>query len=212
MSQYFINDPKVKDRPRSISFEILGKAFHFASNDGVFSKSSLDEGSAILIKTLLQTRKISGNVLDLGCGYGPIGIILAAFHEEAKFLLVDINTRACALARENARAMNLSNVEVRVSNSFSGVKETFQNIVTNPPIRAGKKVMYAMFQSAYEHLTFNGSFYFVIRKNQGAETASNYVRSVFGNCTRIERSKGYHVYEAKKDIRFANQETKEDLE
>ncbi len=199
MGQYFSNDPGVKNRPHEFTFEIMNRSFHFVSNDGVFSKASIDKGSLILLKTLIKTRDFYGDILDLGCGYGTLGIVLSTFFPGGKYLLVDINTRACALARENARNLHLTNLEIRESNSFEKVNESFDFIVTNPPIRAGKKVIYEMFSSSYEHLKPGGKFYFVIRKNQGAETASKYVQSVFNNCTLVDRDKGYHVYEAIKE-------------
>ena len=212
MGQYFSNDPNVKDRPREFTFEVLNRPFHFQSNDGVFAKTHVDEGSLILLKTLLKQKEFHGNILDLGCGYGTIGIVMATFFKEANYLLSDVNARACALARVNAQKEGLKNVEVRVSNSFEDISEVFDYIITNPPIRAGKKVIYEMFSSAYKHLTIGGKFYFVIRKNQGANTASIYVQKVFDNCTLLEREKGYHVYEAIKNNSHVHKETKEDLE
>lgn len=211
MGQYFSNDPNVKDRPKEFTFEVLNRSFHFQTNDGVFAKSHADLGSLILVKTLLKQKEFQGNVLDLGCGYGTIGIVMATFFKGAKYLLVDVNARACALARVNAKNQGLNNVEVRESNSFENIDELFDTIITNPPIRAGKKVIYEMFSSSYNHLTVGGKLYFVIRKNQGANTASKYVQEVFNNCTLLEREKGYHVYEAIKNFPHEFKETKEDL-
>ena len=104
----------------------------------------LDEGSKAFIKVLL-TQNLSGRILDVGCGYGPIGLVLASFIPHGEFLLIDVNARACMLARENAKNMNLSNVRVVESDIYQNVTGMFDNIVTNPPIRAGKKVIYKIY-------------------------------------------------------------------
>lgn len=206
MGQYFTNDPKIKSKERVISCNFNGHQFDFISDNGVFSKSEIDQGSLVFLKAIYKFEKLDGKILDLGSGYGTIGLILAHFSKGAKFLLADVNTRACALARENARKFNLDNVEIRESDCFSTIDETFDFILINPPIRAGKKVIYKMFLEAYSHLNANGKLLIVIRKNQGAETASKYIQSVFNNCTLIDRDKGYHIYEAIKEVSKANTE------
>lgn len=206
LGQYFTNDPKVKSRRKLISFNFFGEQFDFLSDNGVFSKSEIDDGSVVFLKTIIKNRTLQGKILDLGSGYGTIGLILAFFNRAEDFLLADVNSRACVLARENVKRFNLSNVEVRESDCFSNITEMFDFILINPPIRAGKKVIYKMFSEAYEHLDINGKLLIVIRKNQGAETASKYIQSVFGNCTLLDRDKGYHVYEAIKVLNKANTE------
>ena len=107
--------------------------------------------------------------------------------------------RACALACENAKRWKLDNVQVIESNIFEKVDGTFDNIITNPPIRAGKKVIYAIFEQSYHHLKQNGSLYIVIRKSHGAESAQKFITSVFGNCTLLKRDKGFYIYRATKN-------------
>lgn len=214
MGQYFDNDPSIKSNQKIISFVIANKQFDFISDNGVFSKGKIDTGSIVLLKALIKHANISGNILDLGAGYGTIGLTLASLYREAKFLLVDVNTRACTLARMNMSRFNLNNVEIIESNSFSNIDErVFDIVITNPPIRAGKKVIYDMFLKAYEHLAPNGRLYIVIRKDQGANTASKYIESVYGNCTLINRDKGYYIFEAiKEESVKANTEIKEELQ
>lgn len=214
MGQYFDNDPNIKSNQKIISFVLEGHKFDFISDNGVFSKGKIDEGSIVLLKALLKYANLKGNILDLGAGYGTIGLTLASLNREANFLLVDVNTRACMLARENKKRFGLNNVEIIESDCFSSIDErTLDIVITNPPIRAGKKVIYKMFLEAYNHLAPHGRLYIVIRKDQGANTASKYIESVYGNCTLIDRDKGYYIFEAiKEDSVKANTEIKEELQ
>lgn len=196
MGQYFTNDPTLKSKMRTISFYFQDVKFDFVSDNGVFSKDKIDTGSEVFLHVLVKTMDLKGNILDLGSGYGTIGLVLAYFYQDANFILADVNTRACMLAKENAKRLTLKNVEVRESNSFSSINETFDYILINPPVRAGKKIIYEMFASSYLHLTSNGKLLIVIRRNQGAESACKFIQSIFNNCSLISRDKGYYVYEA----------------
>lgn len=196
--QYFENNDKLMSKKRDISIVLNDVEYSFISDNGVFSKSEIDYGSIALLKVLLK-QEISGDVLDVGCGYGTIGLILARNFILSRFTLIDVNVRACALAKENCMLMGLSNVVVKESDIFENVSESFDCIVTNPPIRAGKKVIYSIFEQSYHHLKQNGSLYIVIRKSHGAESAQKYISSVFGNCSLLKRDKGFYIYCAKKD-------------
>ena len=198
MAHYFDNNSQVESRKREISIDLNGEKNSFISDNGVFSKSEVDYGSIALLKVLL-TKNISGRVLDIGCGYGTIGLILAKKISEGDFTLIDVNMRACALACENVKKWGLKNVQVIESNIFEKVDGEFDNIITNPPIRAGKKVIYAIFEQSYHHLKQNGSLYIVIRKSHGAESAQKFIASVFGNCELLKRDKGFYIYRARKN-------------
>ena len=204
MEHYFTNNSNLKSKPKLISFEFNEKKFNFKTDIGVFCNDYLDEGSYALMKVLIK-QNIQGRNLDVGCGYGPIGGSLAYFYPDSQFILIDINTRACALARENVQALNLTNVEVIESDIYQNVEGTFDNIFINPPIRAGKKVIYKMFEEAKGLLNKKGSLFFVIRKSHGAESASKFVNSVFGNCTLLKREKGYYIYQAINDEKNINE-------
>lgn len=204
MEHYFTNNSNLKSKPKLISFEFNGKKFNFKTDIGVFCNDYLDEGSYALMKVLIK-QNIQGRNLDVGCGYGPIGGSLAYFYPDSQFILIDINIRACALARENVQALNLTNVEVIESDIYQNVEGTFDNIFINPPIRAGKKVIYKMFEEAKGLLNKKGSLFFVIRKSHGAESASKFVNSVFGNCTLLKREKGYYIYQAINDEKNINE-------
>ena len=196
MAHYYDLDPSLDSKERLIEFVILGRKISLYSDNGVFSKNKLDEGSKILIETLLPL-SLTGNILDLGCGYGPIGLSIGLFLKDTRITLVDVNPRAVTLCKKNAGLLNLSDrVTCLQSDIYSNVEGKFDAIISNPPIRAGKKVTYTMYKEAKEHLVSGGQFYFVIRKAQGASSASQYVKEVFGNITLLARSKGYHIYKA----------------
>lgn len=195
MGQYFDNDANIKTQKREINVTINDQRYSFVSDNGVFSKSEIDYGSIALLKVLLK-ENITGHVLDVGCGYGTIGLILAKNLPMSHFTLIDINLRACALARENIKKWGLTNVSVIESDIFENVDEQFDNIVTNPPIRAGKKVIYSIFEQSYHHLKQNGKLYIVIRKSHGAESAQKFISSVFTNCELLKRDKGFYIYRA----------------
>lgn len=197
MPQYFDNIPELPSERRKLSLTIFDTTFTFMSDNGVFSKNQVDVGSRALLKVVLST-PLQGKILDLGCGYGVIGLTLAYFHPQATFVLADINDRALALANENKKQLHLENVTILQSNIYENINDLFRTIVINPPIRAGKKVIYAMFEGAFTHLEDGGSLFIVIRKSHGAPSASAFIKSVFGNCSLLKKEKGYYIYEAKK--------------
>jgi len=179
-----------------LDIEVGGRRFAFASDRGVFATHGLDRGSRLLIETLLPL-DLGNKILDLGCGIGVIGLILAAFKPSINVTSCDVNERAVALCRDNAAALGLaSRVSVLVSDRYASVPERYDAIVTNPPIRAGKDVTYAMYAEARDHLRPGGRLYIVIRKAQGAESAGTYLRTLYPRVERIAHSAGYHVYEA----------------
>ncbi len=197
MPQYFDNVPELSSKKRTVSFSIKGKELSFVSDIGVFSKDKVDEGTIAFLKVLLSS-PLFGKILDLGCGYGALGLTLALFNPDCQFVLADINERALGLAQENKKRLHLENVTCLLSDIYEQITELFHSIVINPPIRAGKKVIYPMFKGAYDHLIDDGSLFIVIRKSHGAHSAADYIRSIFGNCTLLKKEKGYYIYEAKK--------------
>ena len=198
MAHYFDLDPSLASKEREITYFIDGRTITLVSDNGVFSKDKIDEGSFAFLKVIVPLR-LSGKILDLGCGYGPIGLTIALTSPEARVDLADINTRALALCEKNAQLLGLSpRVTVLQSNIYENIEGKYDSIVVNPPIRAGKAVTYAMYEGAYTHLIDGGSLYIVIRKNQGAPTASKFIESLFGNISLLKRDKGYYIYQAKK--------------
>lgn len=195
MSQYFENDDSIKSSPRSIEYDIFNRHFSLKTDLGVFSKNGIDEGTYAFLKVLIPLQ-LKGRILDVGCGYGALGLTLASFIPSSDFVLVDVNDRALNLASENIKRLNLRNVTCLRSDIYQNVEGQFDSIVINPPIRAGKKVIYQMFSGAYDYLVDGGSLFIVIRKSHGAFSARDYIESVFGNCTLLKRDKGYYIYQA----------------
>ncbi|MCF0110887.1 MAG: class I SAM-dependent methyltransferase [Erysipelotrichaceae bacterium] len=197
MAHYFTNDDNLKHNRREFSFYFMGKPYTFVTDDGVFSKDSLDYGTMVLLEMIMEC-PLGQTVLDLGCGYGPVGILLKQYHPELKVTMADVNERATELAKENVKRYRLDN-EVVVSDIYSNVHATFDSIVVNPPIRAGKAVIYAMFDGAADRLNPGGTLYVVMRKSHGANSAMAHLTEIFGNCEMIGREKGYFVFKSTKN-------------
>ena len=198
MSHYFQDDPNLVSNIKEINFEINGITMKLLTDNGVFSKNNVDAGSYAFLKVLLPL-DLGKHILDLGCGYGTIGLTLAKAHEEARITLADVNPRAVALCERNAGLLNLSpRVTILQSDIYEKIEGPYDSIVVNPPIRAGKAVTYRMYEEAKQYLIDGGSLYIVIRKAQGAESASRYIETIFGNVTLLKRDKGYYIYRAVK--------------
>ena len=197
MSHYFENDNKVKSEEKIFAANICGANFNFYSDNGVFNKSGIDFGSRLLIEEFIKEYK-SGKVLDVGCGIGVIGVSLSKL-VNASVDMVDVNLRALGLANKNIFLNKLtSEMNVFESNCYSSVTKSYDYIITNPPIRAGKKVVYEILLGAYNRLNDNGELWFVIRKDQGALSAKRDVEEVFGNCEVMAKDKGFFILKAKK--------------
>ena len=198
MSHYFQDDPNLASNIKKISFEVNGLTMNLLTDNGVFSKNKVDEGSLAFLKVLLPL-SLGNNILDLGCGYGSLGLTLAVFNKNARVTLADVNTRALALCKRNADAYDLGQrVTILQSDIYEKIEGKYDSIVINPPIRAGKSVTYKMYEEAKQYLIDGGSLLIVIRKAQGAESAARYIESIFGNIKLLDRHKGYHIYQAVK--------------
>ena len=197
MSHYFKNDDSLKSEKRLIKYTINSKYFELVSDLGVFSKNELDSGSELLIKNAIK-ENINGEILDVGCGYGPIGITLSLLCPITKVDFIDVNKRALNLTEENAKKYNLKNYHVFESDGFEKINSNYDFILINPPIRAGKEVIFKMFEDSIKHLKNDGVLLIVIRKDQGAPSAKNKLLSIYNNCETIDREKGYHILKCKK--------------
>ena len=198
MSYYFDNDPQVQSQIREIKFTLFDKEYTYYTDNGVFSKSRIDEGTYIFLKVLVPLH-LSGNILDLGCGYGPIGLTIAQNSLQARVDLADINSRALALASKSIAKLNLTTrVTCLQSDIYEKIEGPYDSIVVNPPIRAGKAVINEMFLGAKQHLIDGGSLYVVIRRKQGAESALKYIETVFENVSVLHKEKGYWIIKATK--------------
>lgn len=197
MSQYFENDESIKSSPKWINYEIYQRKFSLKTDLGVFSKDNIDAGTYAFLKVLIPLQ-LHGRVLDVGCGYGALGLTLASFMPETQFVLSDVNERALKLTKSNIQSLKLMNVTCLQSDIYQNIEGLFNAIVINPPIRAGKKVIYQMFKGAYDYLVDGGSLFIVIRKSHGAFSARDYIESIYSNCTLLKRDKGYYIYQANK--------------
>jgi 16S rRNA (guanine1207-N2)-methyltransferase len=190
MSHYYSPNPHLPHEKTVIEYTVEGRRLRFVTDAGVFSRQKVDYGSSVLIRTLPP---LTGEVLDLGCGYGPIGISLAALNPLAQVTMVDINQRAVALAQENISANSVANAQALVSEGFALAPGPFATIVSNPPIRAGKDVIYPLFRESLQRLEKGGSLWLVVQKKQGAPSAQAELENIFGNCTVVEKSGGYWI-------------------
>jgi 16S rRNA (guanine1207-N2)-methyltransferase len=197
LEQYFTPNPSSESNEKTYEANFNGRTYPFTTDRGVFSKDGLDSGSKILIKAVLDSEEDPhGKVLDLGCGYGPVGIILAANMPDSVFTLTDINERAIGLAGRNSAANGISNITTVLSDGLTNIDGLFDLIVTNPPIRIGKANVANLMREAHDALVKGGRFYAVIRKQQGAESYKKILQDIFGNCSAIEKKSGYHVLRA----------------
>lgn len=195
---YYSNNPQSNQVSKVWKFVLRGNTFTFKSSTGVFSKNTVDFGSRLLIETFEQPN-VSGKILDLGCGYGPVGISIAKDFPEREVVMVDINERAIALAKGNAETNAVSNVEVRQSDGFLQVEgHGFSAILTNPPIRAGKKVVHGFFKESANRLVSGGELWIVIQKKQGAPSAIRYLQKLYEGVVVVGRDKGYYIIRARK--------------
>ena len=194
MSHYFENDNNLKSEIRDFNITINDNLFTFSTDNGVFSKGELDYGTNLLIKNILKMN-IKGKVLDLGCGYGPIGITLKKILD-VDVDMCDINKRAVHLSKMNGKKNNVI-VNVIESDGYSNIDSYYNYIISNPPIRIGKNNLYKLLLDSKKHLVDNGELIIVVRKEQGAlslmkDMASQYCVNV------LDKSKGFLIISLKK--------------
>ena len=190
MSQYFDNDKNIKSERKIIKFNFDNKDFSIYSDNGVFSKDRFDYGTRVLLNSV-DVDKLFGNVLDLGCGLGVVGIILGTFNKGINIDMVDINERAIDLAKNNL-VLNNVKANVFVSDIYSNIDKKYDFIITNPPIRAGKNVIRGFLLGSYDYLKDDGILYFVMRKDHGVKSMIKEL-SVKFNTSIVNKDKGFYV-------------------
>lgn len=199
MQHYFIDKEHKETDFFEFHDEILGMNLCFRSCDGIFSKNKIDDGSRILIETIDKKLPLSGFGLDLGCGLGVLAISLIK-RFNVTFDMVDINNTAVRLANENLMKNNVQrSANVFYSDGFSNVTANYDFVVSNPPIKTGKDVLFSMMDGAYHHLVSGGQLVLVIRKDKGMESLKKYLVSLFGNCEILARDKGYYILHSIKE-------------
>lgn len=189
VSYYFDKKTNVESKEVTTHSEINGNLYTFKTDNNVFSKKGLDFGTRTLLESI-DIKNINGDVLDFGCGYGPIGIYIAS-NTNSKVDMIDINDRALNLARSNAK-INKVDVNIFESDIYNNITKKYDYIITNPPIRVGKDILYKILIGAKEHLKKEGHLIFVINKDQGAKSTMKNMEKYY-NVKLIEKNKGFYV-------------------
>ena len=192
---YYAENPDSAHDIHELKVTLLGQSFTFLTDSGVFSKKMVDYGSQVLLNALDFEK--GKTLLDLGCGYGPLGISLAKV-QGVKPTMVDINNRAIDLAKQNAQKNGVE-ADIFQSNIYEKVNGAFDYIISNPPIRAGKQVVHTIISESINYLKVGGNLTIVIQKKQGAPSAKTKMEEVFGNVEILKRDKGYYILRSEKN-------------
>ena len=202
MNHYFSEKPEIKSEKKTIKYTIQNKKFEFITDNGVFSKSKVDFGTDLMLNEFLkenrglEVEKIK--ILDIGCGYGVVSVVLKSFYPEISITLSDVNERALELSEENLKKYGINDYHIIKSDAFEKITEKFNVILSNPPIRAGKDIIFKIYSEAYEHLNENGKFYCVIQTKHGAKSTQKKLVEIFGNCDTVTIDGGYRIFLSKK--------------
>lgn len=197
MSQYFDNDNNIKHNKKILEFYFNDKKYSAYSDNGVFSKDKFDYGTRLLLDSI-DISKLSGNVLDLGCGIGVVGIILGTINKNINIDMVDINERALSLVRDNL-TLNKVKANVFSSDVYSNIDKKYDYIITNPPIRAGKEVVRKFLLGGFDYLNDNGILYFVMRKDHGVKSMIKELENKY-NVTIVNKDKGFYIVSLTKHL------------
>ena len=199
MRHYFLDSQKTQADYFSFKEVFLNNSYTFYSSNDVFSKEHIDEGTKVLLKTIIDNYKsLDGNVLDLGCGYGVVGIVLKKHYKNIFVTFVDINNTAVELTQKNSVANGVDNYQVIQSNITQSVDRPYDYVFSNPPIKAGKDVLFGFVTETYNVLKQGGELVLVIRKDKGQESLQKHMNIIFGNASVINRDKGYYIIKSVK--------------
>ncbi|MBS3128868.1 class I SAM-dependent methyltransferase [Candidatus Woesearchaeota archaeon] len=195
---YFSQHQTSSYREQEFSAVLHGNTLTFLTASGVFSLKKIDKGSALLIE-YSQIPEQAKTILDLGCGYGAVGIALAKAFPEKEVLMNDVNERAVFLCQKNIKKNNLENAKVVISDGFEKINKNFDVILLNPPQTAGKKVCEKLMEESFHHLNEKGTLQIVARHQKGGKSLSEHMKNVFGNLDILAKGGGYRVYISKKE-------------
>ncbi len=187
---YYSAEPQSGHRYAETAYTYRGRRLTFLTDAGVFSRGEMDFGTDVLLRCLPQD--MTGRVLDLGCGWGAVGVSVGKAFPACEIVMSDVNGRAVELAQRNAEANGVTAGALQ-SDGLDRVTGDFDYILVNPPIRAGKQVIYRLFAQGAQRLRTGGALYLVIRKQQGAESALRYLKTVFSGAETVEKSGGFWV-------------------
>lgn len=192
VEHYFASAPKSQERFGLVRTRLCGKSFEFLTASSVFSKKRVDLGTRLLIEAMVLPE--TGFVLDIGCGYGAVGIAVATFRPQLRVVMTDVNARAVRLAKKNVALNRVANAEVRYGFFYEPVEDLrFNCVLSNPPVSAGMETVKAILQEAPKVLSPGASFQMVIRSKIGAKTFPALFNETFGNCEVLARESGYRV-------------------
>ena len=201
MGHYYDRDPEVASHKENFKYRYQQNELNLMTDSGVFSKGKIDYGSDLLLRTFLKEHPPgpSKTIIDVGCGYGPIGLMIAKVSPHHKVILLDVNHRALEFAKENSEKNHIDNVVIQESDGLAEIPDDSADmIVTNPAIRAGKSVVHGILEDAYTKLKQDGDLYVVIQKKQGMPSAKKKMEAVFGNVTTLTKDKGYYILKSKR--------------
>ena len=201
---YYTSAPTSAHKTAYVDMEYRGHALRFETDSGVFSRTELDRGTEVLIETLPET--VSGAVLDMGCGWGVIGVAIGKHWPDTTITMADINQRACDLSRKNAAAAGVEATVIESDGYEKVLGNTYDLILQNPPIRAGKAVIYKMFADASACLHADGELWLVIRKQQGAPSAITYLKTLFEEVDTVEKKSGFWIIRCRLPIKTTEDE------
>lgn len=206
MAHYYDSMPDTPSDRRNIEFRANGINFSFVTDSNVFSRNDVDKGTELLIESVIEDIKERGakkgeRLLDLGCGYGVVGVVMKSVFMSFEVTSVDVNSRAVSLAKENASNNNVKLTRVMQSDVLSALssEDIFDIVMTNPPVRAGKQTVFAFYEQAYEHMAPGAAIYSVLQRKQGAPSSEKKLTELFGNCETVAISGGYRVMKAVKE-------------
>lgn len=187
---YFSAAPSSDHRYAEAKYAYRGHELRFITDAGVFSRGEIDFGTDVLLRALPDG--MAGRTLDLGCGWGAVGVSIGKAYPDCRIVMSDVNERALELARQNAAANGVT-AQTVISDGLDSVEGNFDFIITNPPIRAGKQTVYRLFAQSAGRLKAGGRLYIVIRRQQGAESALKYLKTIFETAEPVEKSGGFWV-------------------
>jgi 16S rRNA (guanine1207-N2)-methyltransferase len=192
VEHYFSSAPKSHERFGLVRTSLCGKPFEFLTASSVFSKRKVDCGTRLLIEAMVLPE--TGSVLDIGCGYGVVGIAVAKFKPNLHVVMTDVNARAVRLAKKNLSLNKITNAEVRYGFFYEPVGDfKFNCVLSNPPVSAGMETVKAIVAGAVKVMAAGASFQMVIRSKIGAKLLPELFTETFGNCGVVARESGFRV-------------------
>ena len=196
---YFTNDPNAEFKPKSISVTLAGREVSVLTAGSMFSPDHVDTGTKVLLENL-ELAPDDGNILDIGCGWGPIALALAIARPEATVWAIDVNERALELTRQNAERLGLTNIKTSLPDAVPA-DISFNGIWSNPPIRVGKEVLHEIMQTWLPRMVIGGDAYLVVQKNLGSDSLLKWLQDTMTSfeSSRLETAKSFRVLQVTRE-------------